>query len=88
MLDPTNADRADRAYRAVEAYAEGEYGFARTRVPYERDFATAAQDLMTDLMHLVTQRRDADESRSDHEIVNELIRSARSNYEAEDEEEK
>jgi hypothetical protein len=46
LADMTNADRAERAFRAVQHYADGD----------AFDHEEHTQDLMTDLMHYCDER--------------------------------
>lgn len=83
MFDPTNEDRADRARKAIETYADGEYGFGpRSRFP--KDFGTAAQDLISDLLHTF----DWNDPDCPNDSPQHVLDRALANYEAEVEEER
>lgn len=51
--DNTENQRAERARKALKAYAGDEYGFVECEPGLGPDYETAAQDLITDLLHLL-----------------------------------
>ncbi len=72
MPAPTNTDRAEWAMKALQGFA------ATTGLDIEEEFTEAVGDLVADLMHLCV------ENEVDFELV---LQNARSNFEAEIEDE-